>query len=81
MKIDDREDALSVARHLLKENAQVEQIADALLEAHLAGIQMAQSALDKVLDKVTRGESLENVVKELEERWAFVRSKILKYQK
>ncbi len=59
MKIDDRNDALTAAQRLT--NAQPEQIADALLEAHLEGIDQARSL-------VLQGKPLQEIRTELDGR-------------
>ena len=51
MRIDDREDALQTARYLLTTKAGVDEIADALLTAHLQGIEQARNQfLDRKRD-------------------------------
>jgi hypothetical protein len=67
MKIDDLNDALSAAHHLA--NATVEQIADALLEAHLEGIEQGRSPL-------LQGKSVDQALDELDERRRFLRAQI-----
>jgi len=67
MKLDDRKDALNAARRLV--NAQLEQIADALLEAHLEGLQQARGQLR---DNAATHE----VTKALEQRCNFIRGQL-----
>ncbi len=67
MKIDDREDALRVARRLA--GGKFGDIADALLAAHLEGIEQARSAF-------LQGKSSYDISKQLDERSAFIRSQI-----
>jgi hypothetical protein len=71
MKIDDREDALSVARSLV--GAQPEEIADALLSAHLEGVNMGRACLGKL---VQGGAPLNAVVQELDGRKDFILSQM-----
>jgi hypothetical protein len=67
MKIDNREDALSAAQRLL--NADASQIANALLEAHLEGLEHARS-------QFRQGMSYQQIAKDLEARSEFVRAQI-----
>lgn len=67
MKIDDRQDALAAAHHLT--NATVEQFADALLEAHLEGIEQGRSVL-------LQGKSVDQALDELDARRGFLRTQI-----
>jgi hypothetical protein len=67
MKIDDRKDALEAAHHLA--NASVEQIADALLEAHLEGVDQGRIVL-------LQGKSLDEALDELDGRRKFLRMQI-----
>ena len=46
MKIDNRNDALDVARRLLTAGATVDDLADALLEAHLEGLDQGRQVAD-----------------------------------
>ena len=69
MKIDNRDDALHAAQSLL--NADVDQIADALLTACLAGIEQARS-------QFYQGISYQQIAKDLEARSKFIRSQISK---
>jgi hypothetical protein len=69
MKIDNRGDAVSAAQHLL--HADAGQIAKALLEAHLEGIEQARS-------QFYQGLSYQQIAKDLEARSEFIRSEISK---
>ena len=69
MKIDNRDDALNAAQSLL--NADVDQIADALLTACPAGIEQARS-------QFYHGISYQQIAKDLEVRSKFIRSQISK---
>lgn len=69
MKIDNRADALNAAQSLL--NVGVDQIANALLEAHLEGIEQARSQFHQ-------GLSYQQIAKDLEARSKFIRSEISK---
>ena len=69
MKMDNREDALNAAQSLL--NAGAEQIADALLEACLEGIEQARS-------QFYQGISYQQIAKDLEARCKSIRSQISK---
>ena len=64
MVIDDRNDALAAAQLLA--NATVEQIADALLKAHLEGIEQGRSLL-------LQGKSVDQSLDELDARRNFLR--------
>jgi len=63
MKLDNRDDALEVAYHLV--NATIEQIANALIEAHLEGIRQGRSVL-------LQGRSVDQALDELDERRRFL---------
>ena len=67
MVIDDRNDALAAAQLLA--NATVEQIADALLKAHLEGIEQGRSLL-------LQGKSVDQSLDELDARRNFLRTQI-----
>ena len=69
MKMDNRDDALKAAQSLL--NADANQIADALLEACLEGIEQARS-------QFYQGISYQQIGKDLEARSKFIRSQISK---
>jgi hypothetical protein len=69
MKIDNRGDAVNAAQHLLNGNA--DQIAKALLEANLEGIEQARSQFHQCL-------SYQQIAKDLEARSEFIRSEISK---
>ena len=69
MKIDNRADALNAAQSLV--NAGADQIANALLEAHLEGIEQARSQFHQ-------GLSYQQIAKDLEARGNFIRSEISK---
>jgi len=64
MKIDDRQNALDVARTLVQ--ASLDQVADALLSAHLEGLNQALGLLNGT-------KSLEDAANDLRERRNFVR--------
>jgi hypothetical protein len=65
MKIDNRADALTAADRL--RHAQAEKIADALLEAHLEGIDQARSL-------ILQEKSLQEIRTQLDERRQFILS-------
>ena len=67
MKIDDREDALQVAKQIA--NAETLAVAKKLLEAHLEGIDQARS-------QFSQGKTYEQISKELDARRAFVQAEI-----
>jgi hypothetical protein len=67
MKIDGRNDALTLAEGLAK--ASVEQIADALLEAHLEGVEQGRNLL-------LQGRSVDQALDELGARRKFLRTQI-----
>ena len=69
MKIDNRADAVNAAQRLL--NADADQIAKALLEANLEGIEQARS-------QFYQGLSYQQIAKDLEARSEFIRSEISK---
>jgi len=69
MKMDNRHDALNAAQTLL--NAGADQIADALLEACLEGIEQARI-------QFYQGISYQQIAKDLEARSKFIRSQISK---
>jgi hypothetical protein len=71
MKIDDMKDALSTAKHLAENRANPRDVANALLRAHLEGVDQARSAL-------AHGQSLESVSKELYRRRNFILSELKK---
>jgi hypothetical protein len=66
-EIDGREDALRSARQLA--DGKLGDIADALLNAHLEGIEQARSAF-------LQGKSSYDISKQLDERSVFIRSQI-----
>jgi len=67
MKLDDRIDALGIAKTLL--NAPVERIAAALLEAHLEGLQQARGQINQTT-------STQEIAKALDERCKFIRAQL-----
>jgi hypothetical protein len=69
MKIDNLGDAVNAAQRLL--NADADQIAKALLEANLEGIEKARS-------QFYQGLSYQQIAKDLEARSEFIRSEIAK---
>ena len=69
MKIDNREDALNAAHSLLTAGA--DQIANALLEAYLEGIEQARSQFQQ-------GISYQQIAKDLKARSEFISSQISK---
>lgn len=76
MKINNREDARDVAKHLAASSAGTEVVADALLQAHLEGIDQARNVVQLASGQPITVEAFDRIWQDLDARGAFIRSQI-----
>lgn len=76
MKINNREDARDVAKNLAAASAGTEVVADALLRAHLEGIDKARDVVRQASNEPITVEAFDRIWQDLDARGTFIRSQI-----